>query len=73
MEGRGLPKATLDSILHPSTVVGIYVELLGYGSRASTNMKLLSIPYIKLYMQRLDDGNFLNDNIKFNKTQPMIR
>jgi len=40
---RGLPNATLGSLLHPSTGVGIYVELRGYGSRGKTILKLLSI------------------------------
>ena len=57
---RGLPNATLDSLLHPSTGVGIYVELRGYGSRGKTILKILSIPYVELYVQRPSDGNFLN-------------
>jgi len=70
LEDRGLPNATLDSLLHTSTGVGIYVELRGYGSRGKTNIKLLSIPYVKLYVQRPSDGYFLNGGIKFNKNMP---
>jgi len=67
LEDRGLRKATLDSLLHPSTGVDIYVELRGYGSCGKTNFKLLSIPYFELYVQLPSDGNCLNRGIKFNK------
>ena len=67
LETAGLPKAQIDSLLDARTGVGIYANLIGYGSRNTIHLKLLSIPYIEVFVQRDSEGPFLDPDIKFDK------
>ena len=63
----GLPKAQIDAILDACTGVGIYADLIGYGSCGTIHLKLLSLPYLEVFVQHALDDQFLDPIIKFLK------
>jgi len=65
LEQRGAYSAHIDSIIHPRMGVGMYVELLGYGSQGICHLKLLSLPYFEVRVQRATTGAFLQQGIDF--------
>jgi len=45
----------------------MYVELLGYGSQGICHLKLLTLPYVEVHVQRASTGAFLQQGINFAK------
>jgi len=45
----------------------MYVELLGYGSQGFCHLKLLTLPYVEVHVQRATTGAFLQQGIDFKK------
>jgi hypothetical protein len=57
LEGHGLPKSEINSILHRKEGIGFYGEVRGYGSRGRVHVKLLTLPFIEVYVQRTNDAH----------------
>ena len=69
LEGHGLPKSEINSILHRKEGIGFYGEVRGYGSRGRVHVKLLTLPFIEVYVQRANDAPILSNDIRFRKNQ----
>ena len=67
LEQRVASSVHIDSILHPRMGIGMYMELLGYGSQGICHLKHLSLPYVKVHVQRANTGAFFQQKIDFKK------